>query len=252
MMAESYTTKAMRTMTSEVIQQLKDTLPTLTPEEGLKLIDKTFIDGKKFSSSLGVEDQVLTHFISHLNLDIDIFTIDTGRLFQETYDLLDLTQKRYGLSIKTYFPRSSGVEAMVTQKGPNSFYDSVTNRKECCHIRKVEPLSRALAGATVWISGLRAGQSTNRNKMEMVEWDHKYQLIKYNPLLYWTKDEIKSFIDLHSIPVNFLHESGFPSIGCAPCTRAVLPGEDERAGRWWWEGSRKECGLHETVKISGQ
>ncbi len=239
-------------MTSEVFQDLKEALLTLTLEEGLKCIDKTFIGGKKFSSSLGFEDQVLTHFISNLDLDIDIFTIDTGRLFQETYDLLDLTQKEYGVSIKTYFPKSSGVEAMVSQKGPNSFYDSVANRKECCHIRKVEPLSRALAGATVWISGLRAGQSTNRNKMEMVEWDHQYQVVKYNPLLYWTKDEIQAFIDLHNIPVNCLHESGFPSIGCAPCTRAILPGEDERAGRWWWEGSSKECGLHEKANIYGR
>ena len=237
-------------MIDERFYELSKELPILGPEEGLKLIDMTFDRGVKFSSSLGIEDQIITHWIAHANLKIQIFTIDTGRMFQETYDLLDLTKKKYKLPINTYFPEHAGIESLLNQKGPNSFYDSVENRKECCYLRKVEPLKRALAGATVWITGIRASQSDNRNQMEMVSWDEKYQLIKYNPLLNFTKDQIKALTDTHGIPINVLHDKGYPSIGCAPCTRAILQGEDDRAGRWWWEGSSKECGLHETKKVT--
>ena len=233
-------------MIHERFFELNNILPTLGPKQGLRQVCKTFHGGVKFSSSLGLEDQVITHWIARENLKIEIFTIDTGRLFQETYDLLDFTRKKYGLPIKTYFPEPARVEALLSQKGPNSFYDSVENRKECCYLRKVEPLKRALSEAAVWITGIRAGQSDNRNQMKLVEWDENRQLIKYNPLLNWTKEQVQSYIDIHKIPTNILHEKGFPSIGCAPCTRAVLPGEDDRSGRWWWEGSSKECGLHQT------
>lgn len=223
---------------------LKKELDILAPADGLRYVSDHFGSGARFSSSLGFEDQVIAFWISQ-GLAIEVFTLDTGRLFQETYDLLDLTQKKYKFPIKVYFPDPSRVETLVGLKGPNSFYDSVENRKECCHIRKVEPLKRALGGAKVWITGLRADQSANRQQMHKVEWDESYQLIKYNPLLDWSLRDVEEFIALHGIPTNSLHRKGFPSIGCAPCTRAILPGEDVRAGRWWWESSAKECGLHE-------
>ena len=226
-----------------------NSLANLTALEGLRWLAIQFPDSVRFSSALGLEDQVITHLIGTERLDIKIFTLDTGRLFQETYDLLDLTQKNYDLPIHAYFPHTSAVEKLVTEKGPNSFYDSVDNRKECCHIRKVEPLKRALSGAEVWITGVRAEQSANRGTMQLVEWDEPNQIIKYNPLLTWTEKDVIEFIELNKIPVSTLHKKGYPSIGCAPCTRAVLPGEDFRAGRWWWESSNKECGLHENKAV---
>jgi len=224
---------------------ITNSLTSLSASEGLHWISSQFPGSARFSSALGLEDQVITHLIGTQKLDIKIFTLDTGRLFQESYDLLDLTQKTYNQPIQTYFPNTPAVEKLVTEKGPNSFYDSVDNRKECCHIRKVEPLKRALNGATVWITGVRAEQSANRGTMQLVEWDEPHQVIKYNPLLTWTEKDVTEFIEINKIPVNTLHKKGYPSIGCAPCTRAVLPGEDFRAGRWWWESSNKECGLHE-------
>jgi phosphoadenosine phosphosulfate reductase len=224
---------------------VKNELEALSPELALRWISDHVGAKAKFSSALGIEDQVITYWIAQ-GLDIEIFTLDTGRLFQDTYDLLDLTQKKYNVPIKVYFPDHKQVESLVSTKGPNSFYDSVENRKECCFIRKVEPLNRALRNASFWITGLRGSQSANRQNMHLVEWDEQYQLVKYNPLLNWSLQEVEQFITLKGIPVNSLHKKGFPSIGCAPCTRAVLPGEDIRAGRWWWESSSKECGLHET------
>lgn len=211
----------------------------------MRWVSAQFPGSARFSSALGLEDQVITHLIGTQKLDIKIFTLDTGRLFQESYDLLDLTQKTYNQTIHTYFPHAPAVEKLVTEKGPNSFYNSVDNRKECCYIRKVEPLKRALHGAKVWITGVRAEQSANRGTMQLVEWDEPHQVIKYNPLLTWTEKDVTEFIEINKIPVSTLHKKGYPSIGCAPCTRAVLPGEDFRAGRWWWESSNKECGLHE-------
>jgi phosphoadenosine phosphosulfate reductase len=227
------------------LDKLKRELEQLQPIGGLTRISQEFSGSSKFSSALGMEDQIITHWIGKEKLPIQIFTLDTGRLFQETYDLLDLTMKKYNVSIQVLFPDHHQVETMVLQKGINSFYDSVENRKECCHIRKVEPLSRALQNTKVWITGLRADQSVNRKKMEMVEWDEQYQVIKYNPLINWNLAEVERYIQSNHIPVNALHKNGFTSIGCAPCTRAILQGEDVRAGRWWWETSAKECGLHE-------
>jgi phosphoadenosine phosphosulfate reductase len=198
-----------------------------------------------FSSSLGWEDQVISHVIYENHLPVEIFTLDTGRLFPETYSLMERMFEKYGQHVKIFFPDATAVEEMVTAKGPNLFYESVGNRKECCHIRKVEPLGRALKGKQVWITGIRAEQSANRQDMPMVEWDEQHQVVKVHPLLHWTLDEVKNFVKENQVPYNPLHDKGFVSIGCAPCTRAIRPGEDFRAGRWWWEdSSKKECGLH--------
>ena len=199
-----------------------------------------------FSTSLGQEDQVLTHHISINKFPITIFTLDTGRLFQETYDVLATTQQEFKLPIEVYTPDHQAVANLVTKKGPNSFYDSVDNRKECCAVRKIEPLKRALKGNDVWITGLRQGQSQNRAELAFFEYDTAFDIIKFNPLLHWSLDDVKTYLNLYKVPQNSLHKKGFVSIGCAPCTRAIAPGEDIRAGRWWWETSKKECGLHIT------
>jgi phosphoadenosine phosphosulfate reductase len=197
-----------------------------------------------FSTSLGQEDQVITDMIARNKIPIKIFTLDTGRLFNETYELIDRTRARYKIPIEVYFPQAASVEILVTEKGFTSFYESVENRKECCHIRKVEPLNRALNGVKIWITGLRSGQSTNRKGMPALEWVEDKQLHKFNPLIDWTFDDMMDYIHKHNVPYNPLHDKGFISIGCLPCTRAIEPGEDARAGRWWWEQSQKECGLH--------
>jgi phosphoadenosine phosphosulfate reductase len=198
-----------------------------------------------FSSSLGAEDQILTEMIASIDENTQIFTLDTGRLFPETYDLIDITNKRYGVRIGIYFPDAVQVEAMVKEKGINLFYESIENRKLCCNIRKIEPLKRALSGLDIWISGLRREQSITRNHLAVVEWDALHNKLKVNPLLNWTTDQVWDYIHELDIPYNPLHDHGFPSIGCLPCTKAVEPGEDIRAGRWWWENPEmKECGLH--------
>jgi phosphoadenosine phosphosulfate reductase len=217
----------------------------------IKRVTELFPGAVVFSSSLGQEDQVLTDIIFKNNLPVKIFTIDTGRLFNETYELLDRTTARYKKPVHVYFPEAADVEEFVALKGINSFYESVDNRKECCHIRKVKPLNRALKGAKVWITGLRAEQSNNRQNMTMIEWSEEKQLYKFNPLINWTYDEVLDHIKEFNVPYNPLHDRGFLSIGCAPCTRAIEPGEDTRAGRWWWETSQKECGLHATVEKQG-
>lgn len=211
----------------------------------LQIIAEFFPEGTVFSTSLGLEDQVITHLIFAHNIPIEVFTLDTGRMFPETYETLDNTVRKYKKSIKVYFPNTIHVEQLVNEKGLFSFYDSVENRKECCAIRKVEPLKRALQGKSCWVTGIRAAQSANRQNMPQIEWDEANQIIKFHPLLHWSLDEVKGFIKQNFIPYNSLHDKGFPSIGCQPCTRAVQEGEDERAGRWWWEqSSDKECGLH--------
>jgi len=212
--------------------------------EAIRLVTEWFPHEVVFSSSLGHEDQVLTDIIFKNNLPVKIFTIDTGRLFNETYELLGRTTARYKQPVHVYFPEAKDVEEFVAVKGINSFYESVDNRKECCFFRKVKPLNRALKGAKVWITGLRAEQSSNRHDMPMIEWSEEKQLYKFNPLINWTFDEMIDYINKNNVPYNPLHDKGFVSIGCAPCTRAIEPGEDARAGRWWWETSQKECGLH--------
>ena len=198
-----------------------------------------------FSTSFGQEDQVITDLIAKNEWQIQIFTLDTGRLFQETYDVFHKTLKKYKNEIKVYFPEANAVEQLLNQKGPNSFYESVANRKECCFIRKVAPLTQALKGNAIWITGLRVEQSENRNDLAFFEYDEKFDIIKFNPLLKWSLAEVQKYIDENKVPQNGLHQKGFVSIGCAPCTRAITPGEDIRAGRWWWESSHKECGLHQ-------
>ena len=181
----------------------------------------------------------------HNSIPINLFTLDTGRMFSETYSVWTNTNARYNTYIKAFFPDQNSLESFVQRNGPNSFYESVENRKTCCHIRKVEPLQRALAGNKVWITGLRAEHSINRKNLQPIEWDATNQIIKFHPLLHWTTNEVREYIDTNNIPYNPLHDRGFVSIGCAPCTRAIKPEEDFRAGRWWWEDAdKKECGLH--------
>lgn len=235
---------------SELTEHIKKETAGLDPIESLTLLSDIFHGEIVFSNSFGWEDQVITHMIFTNNLPIKIFTLETGRLFPETYYVWNRTMEIYGNPIHAYYPQHELLERMVNAKGPNSFYESVDNRKECCGIRKIEPLKRALAGNKCWITGIRAEQSANRQHMENVEWDEQNQLVKFHPIYNWTLDEVKEYIKKYNIPYNTLHDRGFPSIGCAPCTRAVQPGEDFRAGRWWWEDqSKKECGLHE-VKAS--
>lgn len=234
------------------INELIQRIEKLSIEEAMGLLVDLFPDEVIFSTSFGQEDQVITQKIAKNKLPIEIFTLDTGRLFYETYDLWSKTIVKYGVSIKPYYPNTAAVEDLVSSNGINGFYQSVENRKSCCYVRKVEPLKRALQGNKVWITGLRAEQSPNRQNMKLLEWDEGNQILKYNPLLHWTMENMLDYIKGESIPYNTLHDKGFISIGCAPCTRAIMPGEDARAGRWWWEASQKECGLHETGAIANK
>jgi len=197
------------------------------------------------ASSLGIEDQAVTAMIARAKLPIAVFTLDTGRLFPETYDLLGETSRRYGLPIRVLFPDAGEVEQMVELHGVNLFRDGVTERKRCCEVRKLRPLRRALDGLDAWVCGLRQGQSAARAGIDVVEWDEANGLIKVNPLASWDGDRVREYVAENDVPYNPLHDQGFPSVGCAPCTRAIEPGEDERAGRWWWETEgHRECGLH--------
>jgi len=227
------------------LDELRSIINNKSAEESIEILSEIFSGKIVFSSSLGLEDQVITHLIFSQNMSVEVFTIDTGRLYNETYLVLEKTNEYYNKKIKVFFPEYSKVEILVNEKGPFSFYDSVENRKECCFIRKVEPLKRALDGKQMWISGIRAEQSENRKGMQNLEWDDQYKIYKYHPLFEWSIEDVKDFINKNNIPYNSLHDKGFISIGCAPCTRAVQEGEDFRAGRWWWEdNSKKECGLH--------
>lgn len=227
------------------LAKLKEDLIGKGIVESLRFLAQKF-DGKiVFSTSFGWEDQALTHIIFSNNIPIKVFTLETGRLFPETYYVWNRTLENYGKPIHAYYPNNVLLEEMVEKKGPSSFYESVENRKECCYIRKIEPLNRALSGNECWITGIRAEQSLNRQDMENLEWDEGHHIVKYHPIFDWTLDQVKAFIKENHIVYNTLHDKGFPSIGCAPCTRAVREGEDFRAGRWWWEDqSKKECGLH--------
>ncbi len=228
-----------------MIDDLKKETKDLSIEEFLEFFLQKFGDKIAFSSSLGAEDQVLTDMLFKIKKDARVFTLDTGRLPYESYDVLDRTNLKYGVKIELFFPKYQSVESLVNTKGINSFYESVENRKECCHIRKIEPLKRALKTVDVWITGLRASQSVTRDKVQRVEFDEHFGVIKINPLIDWSEDDVWNYIKKNRVPYNKLHEQNYPSIGCAPCTRAVKEGEDIRAGRWWWESpEHKECGLH--------
>jgi len=221
-------------------------LSKLKPEEIISFVAGEFPGKVCFASSLGLEDQAITHMIASSGIAVSIFTMDTGRLFQETHSLIDRTRERYGIDIKVIFPERKAVESMVRQHGMNLFYKSIENRILCCGVRKKEPSKRVLKGMSAWISGLRRTQSSTRRGLHVAEWDEDNGLFKFSPLAFWSLEQVWEYIRRNNVPYNPLHDKGFPSIGCMPCTRAIKPGEDIRSGRWWWEdASRKECGLHE-------
>ena len=238
-------------MSASIANTLSEKTKGFSIEETLAFLAKEHEGKVVFSTSFGQEDQVITALIATNDLPITIFTLDTGRLFQETYDVFHKTLKKYKKEIKVYFPEATAVEKLLETKGPNSFYDSVENRKECCFIRKVAPLTKALRGNEIWITGLRAEQSENRNNLDLFEYDAHFDIIKFNPLLKWTLKEVSAYLEKNNVPQNALHKQGFVSIGCAPCTRAITADEDIRAGRWWWESSHKECGLHSPLTPKG-
>ena len=226
-------------------EELKDLLAGRTIKDQLKELVRRFPGEVLFTTSFGIEDQVISHIIFENKIPIEVATLDTGRLFPETYKVFSDTIKRYKKSINVYFPDHEALEKMMTKKGPFSFYYSKDDRLECCRIRKLVPLNRALNGKKCWISGIRASQSDNRRQMDWIELDEERQLFKFYPLFDWSLEDVEKFIKENDIPYNALHDRGFVSIGCEPCTRAVEKGADFRSGRWWWEaGSLKECGLH--------
>ena len=231
------------------IQELNERFNNAAPEEVLEYFLPLYGDRIALASSLGLEDQVLTAMMASINKKNEskgrIFTIDTGRLFPECYQLIDRTNDKYDINIEVYSPEHTGIEKYVREHGINAFYQSIELRKACCQCRKLEPLRRALSTLDVWICGLRSSQAVTRSGIQVVEWDANNNLIKVNPLAHWTEGQVWEYIKAHKVPYNKLHDHGFPSIGCQPCTRAIEPGEDIRAGRWWWEDSEhKECGLH--------
>ena len=232
-------------MTHEEIKELNERFAEAAPEEVIKYFLERYGDRIALSSSLGLEDQVLTDMVCKAVKSPRIFTLDTGRLFPETYNLIDRTNLTYGVRIAVFFPERTEVEKLVAECGMNCFYESIENRKRCCRVRKLEPLKRAFEGLDVWICGLRREQSVTREGMQLVEWDEAHGLVKLNPLIGWHESDVREYIRKHNVPYNKLHDNGFPSIGCQPCTRAVKEGEDIRAGRWWWESpDHRECGLH--------
>lgn len=227
------------------VSRLAEIAKLYSIEDVISRLANEFPGEVTFSTSFSYEDQLITDKILSNNLPVNIFTLDTGRLFEETYSCWSATNERYQTKIKAYYPDHNLLEPFVAEHGPNSFYESVDQRKACCFVRKVEPLKRALKGNSIWITGIRAEHSNNRHDMTQIEWDEGNQIIKYHPLLQWTTEEVKDYINKYNVPYNILHDRGFVSIGCAPCTRAIKPGEDFRAGRWWWEdNTKKECGLH--------
>lgn len=232
-------------MDLKTIQTWNEELAGSSPHEVISYFFNKFPNQIALSTSLGLEDQALTEIVASIDKNAQVFTLDTGRLFPETYDLIDRTSKKFGINIQLYFPDSKSVERMVNENGINLFYDSIDNRKLCCRIRKLDPLARAMKGYKGWITGLRKEQSVTRTDMKLVEWDDNNNMIKINPLIHWSEEDVNHYIEAKNIPVNPLHNKGFASIGCQPCTRAIEEGEDIRAGRWWWEDpDTKECGLH--------
>jgi phosphoadenosine phosphosulfate reductase len=202
-------------------------------------------DSATLASSYGAEDMVLMDLICKFAPEIEIFSLDTGRLPKETYTVMQEAKVHYGKEVKVYFPDAGDVEAFITEQGPNAFYDSVDLRKQCCAIRKVKPLNRALEGKKAWLTGMRRSQAVTRSELPVSEWDEDHGLQKFSPLTDWSNGEVWKYIRAFDVPYNKLHDEGFASIGCAPCTRAITMGEDIRAGRWWWENPEtKECGLH--------
>ncbi|WP_185289218.1 phosphoadenylyl-sulfate reductase [Chryseobacterium lactis] len=228
---------------NEFDKLLEESLESSFQNNELQVLADRFPGKVIFSTSFSYEDQVITHLIK--DLDIDVFTLDTGRLFEQTYETWTNTRAFFKKEIKAYYPDTEEVKNFVTKNGPDSFYQSVEQRKACCTIRKVQPLKKALEGYKVWITGLRAEHSPNRQNMPQIEWDPDNKIIKFHPLLHWSSEQVTDYVKAYHLPYNHLHKKGFVSIGCAPCTRAIKEGEDFRAGRWWWEdANKKECGLH--------
>ncbi len=198
-----------------------------------------------FASSFGMEDMVILDMLAALELDVEVFTLDTGRLHEETHQLIEQARHKYGRPIRVVYPDPKELESFVIEHGVNAFRNSVELRKSCCAIRKVAPLRRALRGKSLWITGMRRAQSVTRSDLDFLLFDRDHGLFKLNPLADWTAKDVTEYVRVHDVPVNALHAQGYPSIGCAPCTRAIESGEDERAGRWWWEQPEsRECGLH--------
>lgn len=231
--------------TPEDIEKLNQQWDNVEPETMLRHFMEIYGDRIALSSSLSAEDQALTDMMLGINPQARIFSLDTGRLFPETYALLDKTNLHYGIKIEVFCPQTEALQEMVSTQGINLFYESIEKRHFCCQVRKLEPLSRAFRTLDAWVCGLRRGQSVTRNDMRRVEWDERHGLLKINPLIDWSEEQVWVYVREHRVPYNKLHDQGFPSIGCQPCTRAVKPGEDIRSGRWWWEDPQhRECGLH--------
>ena len=231
-------------MSIEIVKNIEEKILSLNTTDLIKYILENY-KNVALSSSLGAEDQVLTDMIFKVNKNSRVFTLDTGRLHSETYKVLDATNLKYGVKIEVFFPKFEDVENLYKTQGVNGHFESIDKRKNCCNIRKIEPLKRALKSVDIWITGLRASQSITRIDMPLVEYDAAFNVIKVNPLIKWSETDVWDYIKENRVPYNKLHNKGFPSIGCAPCTRAIKEGEDVRAGRWWWENpEHKECGLH--------
>ena len=227
------------------INDLNQKFQNSTAQEITEYFIKEYGQDAALSSSLGAEDQVLTDMVLKVDKSANIFTLDTGRLHPETYDVMDATNLKYGVKLNVFFPLNEKVEELYQKQGINGHFESIENRKNCCNIRKMEPLRRALKPLKVWITGLRAAQSVTRTDTPVVEYDENFEVIKVNPLINWSEEDVWDYIKQNNVPYNKLHDQGFPSIGCAPCTRAIKDGEDIRAERWWWENpEHKECGLH--------
>lgn len=228
-----------------LVEPLNAAFASATLPNRLRALRKAVAGRIVFTTSLGIEDQAIIHALAETKADVDVVTLDTGRLFPETYELWQRTEEKYALRIKAFYPEARAVEALIADQGINGFYYGLDMRKACCEVRKVEPLARALAGAQVWVTGLRGDQNAHRSNAGFIEWDAQRDLLKANPLFDLSRDDVVAYTKANEVPVNALHEKGFVSIGCAPCTRAIEPGEPERAGRWWWESEdKKECGLH--------
>ncbi len=227
------------------VDELNAKFKNSTPEEVLEFLINDKTKKAALSSSFGAEDQVLTSMMLKINKEANIFTLDTGRLPYETYSVMDETNLKYGIKVNVFFPNNDSVEELYKKQGINGFYESIDNRKRCCFVRKIEPLQRALKDVDVWITGLRASQSITREEMQMFEYDEGNDVIKVSPLIAYSEEDVWEYINKNLVPYNKLHKQGYPSIGCAPCTRPVKDGEDIRSGRWWWENpEHKECGLH--------
>jgi phosphoadenosine phosphosulfate reductase len=235
----------MNTEQQNIIAKINESWKDLSIPERFENLKNLNLEGVTFSNSFSLEDQIITHYIVTKNVDVEQFTLDTGRMFPEIYSVHHETEIKYKIKIKTFFPNSDAVEDFVNTKGINAFYESKENRHACCHIRKIEPLKRALQGKQFWITGLRAAHSQARQALQFAEWDDGNELIKLNPVMDLSNQDMWYITEKEHIPFNPMFRQGFPSIGCAPCTRAIEPGEPMRAGRWWWEQDGvQECGLH--------